>query len=88
MILSGVGVGTTFMILPAIDYLLRNRLSISPFTKDIYLVQSCVALMIFGLAVIGQASTSAALLTGVVLFALTSGDEAIMRSLLSQDADP
>lgn len=88
MMQSGVGIGTTFVILPATDYFLRNKLSLGMFTKDLYLVQSCVVLMVVSLAVIGQSSTSGALLAGVVLFALTSGDEAILRSLLSQAADP
>ncbi|KAJ6784610.1 hypothetical protein PWT90_07385 [Aphanocladium album] len=88
MIISGVGIGSTVVVLPAIDYILRSKLSVNLFTKDLYLAQSCVGLMIFGLVAIGQASTSGSLLTGVVLFTLTSGDEAIMRSLLSQAADP
>lgn len=88
MVQSGVGIGTTFVLLPASDYYLRNGLSLSLFTKDLYLVQCCVGLMVLSLVTIGLSVNSGAVLAGVVLGALSTGDEAIMRSLLSQAADP
>lgn len=83
---GGITMGTTSVIIPLLDRLLRLKWSWTLFEKDIFLAQLSLAIMVTGFFGIGLASTSAVMLVFVSWTSLSKGQEFIMRSLLAQAA--
>ncbi|OAA77372.1 Major facilitator superfamily domain, general substrate transporter [Akanthomyces lecanii RCEF 1005] len=83
---GGITMGTTSLIIPLLDGLLRLKWSWTLFEKDIFLAQLSLAIMVTGFFGIGLASTSAVMLVFVSWTSLSKGQEFIMRSLLAQAA--
>ncbi|TQV92256.1 hypothetical protein V2A60_004543 [Cordyceps javanica] len=83
---GGITLGTTSLVIPLLDRLLRLKWSWTLFEKDIFLAQLSLAIMVTGFFGIGIASTSAVMLAFLCWTSLSRGHEFIMRSLLAQAA--
>jgi len=69
--------------LPLVGYFLVSQLHMSARQRDIYLARASSLVILAGLVGIGIAQTASLAITGVVLSALGSGIDALLRSFLT-----
>lgn len=74
------------VLVPALDYLLRNRYGWTLFKKDMWMARACIVAMVVGYLGVSVAPNSAILLTSLSISSFAAGYEFILRSLLGQAA--
>lgn len=83
---SFVALGTTAVVLPLVDVLLRKKLNISLAAKDMWLVRGSILVMLLGSICISVSESTATFVSSLAIFGLGSGYEFAMRGLLAQVA--
>ncbi|CEJ83810.1 hypothetical protein VHEMI03266 [[Torrubiella] hemipterigena] len=83
---SFVALGTTAVVLPLVDVLLRKKLNISLAAKDMWLVRGSILIMLLGSICVGLSKSTVMFVSSLAVFGLGSGYEYAMRGLLAQIA--
>lgn len=83
---SFVALGTTAVVLPLVDVLLRKKLRISLAAKDMWLVRGSILIMLLGSICVGLSKSTVMFVLSLAVFGLGSGYEFAMRGLLAQIA--
>lgn len=83
---SFVALGVTALLLPALDYFLRNKCHMSLIHKDMWLVRISILVMMVGALCVGLSPTVSLLIASLTIYGLGSGYEFAMRAMLAQVA--